>query len=641
MKRFTVRFMPEGVSVQVDAGTDLLRAATLAGISIRSNCGGEGTCGRCAVLVKEGHVAAKQGHLPHRLKEAGYVQACSSLVEGDAVVEVPEASRLADHRVLLDKMSRGEVLAEESLEGLERYPVSPLAFRVALRMDPPTLTDCAADLVRLRAHLRKAGIQGEILAPRRFLQGMPETLRQGEWGVTLSLSRASRSLEAFGLKPGCDSSGPGVGLAVDIGTTTIVTYLVDLATGAILDSRGTYNRQALFGDDVINRIIHATENPGGLRELQEACVETINGLVRKASRHRGIEPGEIQAACVAGNTTMTHLFMGVSPRYIRLEPYIPAATDFPPVPASELGLQVHPEAPVWAFPAVASYVGGDIVSGVLATGMAHREEVSLFIDIGTNGEMVLGNCDWLVSCACSAGPCFEGSGITSGMRAIPGAIERLEIEPGTLDCHITTVGGSEPKGICGSGLVDALAEMRRAGIIDRSGSFLMDGEHPRLVMGEDGPEYLVVPGLYGETGQDIVITENDVKNLLRAKGAVYAGIRSLLRAVDLPLEAISRIYIAGGFGNYLNIRDSVEIGLLPDVDPGLYTFVGNTSIKGARLALMSQEARDEALELGQKMTYLELSVGTTFMEEYVSAMFIPHTDMGLFPSVTGAGPENG
>ncbi len=632
MVTHSVKFIPDDVTVKVEKGTDLLRAATLAGVPLRSNCGGEGTCGRCAVLVRKGTVTSRGGNLPERLRETGYVLACATFVEGDLVVEVPESSRLAEHKVLLEKMSRREVLAEKESDGLERYVPSPLCFRVPLKMDPPTLTDCSSDLVRLRANLRKAGLE-EVEVNPSLLRHLPHVARKGDWEVTASISRAGSGLDLFHLEPG-RVDGPVTGLCVDIGTTTIVTYLVNMDTGVVLDSRGTYNRQAPYGEDVITRIIHATENPEGLKELQEACVNTINDLLTKALGQRGLAHHDIQATIIAGNTTMTHLFLGISPKYIRLEPYVPVASDFPPVKADDLGLATHPASPVWCMPAVASYVGGDIVSGVLSSGMARRDEVSLFIDIGTNGEIVLGNRDWLVSCACSAGPCFEGSGISSGMRAMPGAIERMEIDPDTLECSLSTVGGSSPKGICGSGLVDALAEMRKAGIIDRSGRFAVDRRNPRLRTGDEGPEFLVAAAENGRDS-DIVVTESDVKNLLRAKGAVYAGIRSLLRAVGLPIGVISRIYIAGGFGNYLNVRDSVEIGLLPDVDPSLYVFIGNSSIKGARLALMSQEALEEARDLARKMTYVELSVGTAFMDEYVSAMFLPHTDLSLFPSVAG------
>lgn len=331
---------------------------------------------------------------------------------------------------------------------------------------------------------------------------------------------------------------------------------------------------------------------------------------------------------------MAHLFLGLSPKYIRLKPYIPTANTFPPVRAGDLGLAVNPRAWVLSFPAVASYVGGDIVAGVLATRIAWEEPLTLFIDIGTNGEMVLGNRDWLISCACSAGPAFEGGGITFGMRAMKGAIERVEIDPETFEVEVKAISGYRPMGICGSGLIDLIAKMRRVGLIDRTGHFQLDKKTPRLRETEDGDvEFVLVWGQDTECGKDIVITESDIKTLIRSKGAVFAGIQSLLRTVGLDLEAIDRILIAGGFGNYLNVADAVEIGLLPDLPPAKYRFVGNTAVKGAKLGLLSRPALEEAKEIASRMTYVELSVGTTFMDEFVSALFLPHTNLSLFPSV--------
>jgi Uncharacterized metal-binding protein len=337
---------------------------------------------------------------------------------------------------------------------------------------------------------------------------------------------------------------------------------------------------------------------------------------------------------IAGNTTMTQLFLGVDPRYIRLEPYIPTMTSVPPVPAREIGLHMIPEALVHCYPSVASYVGGDIVAGTLVTDLANGEDIILFIDIGTNGEIVLGNQDWLVTCACSAGPSFEGGGITFGMRAMPGAIERVIIDSETLDVSLKVINNTPPVGICGSGLVDCIAKLLEAGIIDRAGNFQMGHKSgsKRIRATSDDKEFVLAWAHQSGGNKDVVITENDVKNVIRAKGAIYAGIRSLLNMVAVDLEMISRIVIAGGFGNYLNVHDSVRIGLLPDLDTDRFEFIGNSSVKGARLALLSQNAWREAEELGRKMTYVELSVGATFMDEYVSALFLPHTDLSLFPS---------
>ncbi|MFZ3371836.1 MAG: ASKHA domain-containing protein, partial [Desulfitobacteriaceae bacterium] len=518
---------------------------------------------------------------------------------------------------------------------LLKYERHPLANKVRLQITEPTITENASDWARLQMELKRVLQAGNkpINIPLSVLQKLPESLRQANWDVSVTLTDLDNEYTVTRVDKGNDR--PTYGLAVDIGTTTVVVYLLDLLTGEIVDRQGTYNKQAKFGDDVISRIVYAVDTPENLQEIHQAVVDTINDLTDKILVRQTLDVQELTTAVVAGNTTMTQLFLGVDPRYVRLEPYIPTMNEVPPVAAREIGLHLLPEGLVHSFPSVASYVGGDIVSGTLITDMANGEDIVLFIDIGTNGEIVLGNQDWLVSCACSAGPCFEGGGIAFGMRAMPGAIERINIDASTLDVTYKVVGSILPVGICGSGLVDGLAKLRDAGIIDRAGNFQLT--HPsnseRLRATSDDKEFVLAWAHQAGGDKDIVITENDVKNLIRAKGAIYAGIRSLLTMVAVEIDMISRIVIAGGFGNYLNVHDSVEIGLLPDLPPESYQFIGNASVKGARLALLSQNAWREALELSRKMTYVELSIGTTFMDEFVSALFLPHTDLSLFPSV--------
>lgn len=635
MTRPKVTFLPDGVTVEVEKGTTLFRAAAQAGIELKTTCGGDGTCGQCAVLIREGEALIGEGNLSRRHRQLGYRLACRTRITGDLVVEIPKESRLAEHQIVLEKIQKREILAEKEIDVFHRYPFQPLVRQVPVVVEEPSLTENTSDLSRLMVKLRRETGAEHLSIGLEALKELPETMRKKGFRVTAMVADLPGRTEVTAVRPG-HREVPAYGLAVDIGTTTVVVHLVDLETGNTIDRRGTHNRQARYGDDVINRIIHAVEAENGRRELQQAVIRTINELVDQVLARNELTPDQIQVAVVAGNTTMTHLFLGIDPRYIRLEPYIPAASSFPPVRAAELGLHIYPGALVFSFPAVASYVGGDIVAGVLATDISNSEALCLFIDIGTNGEIVLGNREWMVACACSAGPCFEGGGITFGMRAMPGAIERVEIHPNTYHVSVKTIGGGKPLGICGSGLVDALAKLREAGVIDRAGKF-QPVETPRRRDGPDGPEFVLVWGEESEEGKDIVITEADIKNLLRAKGAIYAGIRSLLQMVALPVEAIEKVYIAGGFGNYLNVRDAIEIGMLPDIPHEKYEFVGNTSVKGARLALLSRAAWREAGVLAGKMTYLELSAGNYFMDEFVSAMFLPHTDLTLFPSVAGGG----
>lgn len=636
MPPFQIKFMPENRIIEVDSGTSLLHAAAKAEIFIKSGCGSKGSCGACKVVVLSGEpLVTGTGNLtPEQISE-GVRLACQTMIQGDMTVEVPLESRLKEHQVLMGDVQKG-LLQESDHDLLEKFGHQPLATKLRISLSAPTLTENTSDWSRLNMEIRRVLKTGEkpVDIPLSVLKHLPEALRRANWDVSVTLTDIESGITVTHVEPGNDN--PPYGLAIDIGTTTVVVYLVNLSTGEIIDQQGSYNKQAKFGDDVITRIVYAVENQQQLEEMRIAVVETINELIDKILARQSLNNTDFSAAVVAGNTTMTQLFLGVDPRYIRLEPYIPTMANVPSIPARDIGLHMLPDALVHCYPSVASYVGGDIVSGTLVTDLANGEDIILFIDIGTNGEIVLGNQDWLVSCACSAGPSFEGGGITFGMRAMPGAIERVVIDPETLDVSLKVISKTLPVGICGSGLVDCLSKLLGAGIIDRVGNFQMG--HPansaRLRATSDDKEFVLAWADQAGGGKDVVITENDVKNTIRAKGAIYAGIRTLLNMVSVEMEMISRIVIAGGFGNYLNVQDSIQIGLLPDLDEELYQFIGNSSIKGARLALLSQNAWREAKELGQKMTYVELSVGPTFMDEYVSALFLPHTDFSLFPSCT-------
>jgi uncharacterized 2Fe-2S/4Fe-4S cluster protein (DUF4445 family) len=636
MPPFQIKFMPEGRIIEADSGTSLLHAAAQAEIYIKSGCGSKGSCGACKVVVLSGEpqVIGTGNLTPEQISD-GLRLACQTMIQGDMTVEVPLESRLKEHQVLMGDVQKG-ILQESDHDLLEKFGHQPLATKLRISLSAPTLTENTSDWARLSMEIRRVLKTGErpIDIPLSVLKNLPEALRQANWDVSVTVTDIDSGITVTRVEPGNDN--PPYGLAIDIGTTTVVAYLVNLSTGEVVDQQGSYNKQAKYGDDVITRIVHAVENAKQLEEMRVAVVETVNELLDKILVRQSLTSNDFSVAVAAGNTTMTQLFLGVDPRYIRLEPYIPTMTNVPSIPARDIGLHMLPEALVHCYPSVASYVGGDIVSGTLVTDLANGEDIILFIDIGTNGEIVLGNQDWLVSCACSAGPSFEGGGITFGMRAMPGAIERVLIDPDTLDVALKVISKVLPVGICGSGLVDCLSKLLGAGIIDRVGNFQMG--HPansaRLRTTSDDKEFVLAWADQAGGGKDVVITENDVKNTIRAKGAIYAGIRTLLNMVSVEMEMISRIVIAGGFGNYLNVQDSVQIGLLPDLDEELYEFIGNASIKGARLALLSKDAWREAKELGQKMTYVELSVGPTFMDEYVSALFLPHTDFSLFPSCT-------
>ncbi|WP_425060560.1 Na(+)-translocating NADH-quinone reductase subunit F [Sporomusa carbonis] len=653
-KRF-VTFLPAGIKVEVESGTDLLTAASKANIELKAPCGGDGTCGKCAVQIKNGRVKARRdSHLATRMAEKGLNLACQTLVQDeDLVVEIPKTSALSKHQVLVDRNPAGEgisealsnyllhvwqlkeLLLEKQESPLNGYSLNPLCRRIRLTLPVANLQDNRDDLNRLTMALKKETKCTDIHVPLPIIRNLGEILRAEHFKVTVLLSEVGGKAEVISVEPG-HGHQPLYGIAVDIGTTTVVAYLLDLEKGRVVETAGTHNRQARFGDDVISRIVYAVDEPDGLKTVHQSIIDTINTLIIDLLvKQRHIKETDIRVMMTAGNTTMAHLFLGINPKYIRLEPYIPTTNFFPVVKAQELGLRINDDALVFSYPSVASYVGGDIVSGALFTKMGDAEApISLLIDIGTNGEMVLGAGDWLVTCSCSAGPAFEGSGITFGMRAMHGAIERMEVDPQTYEVSYTTVNNGKPVGICGSGLIDCLAKLRRTGIIDRAGKFQTSLPTERMRFGEAGPEFVLVWREDTDLDRDIIISEADVKNLLRAKGAVFAGIRTLLNVVGFDLESIEHIYVAGGFGNYLNIPDAIAIGLLPDLPIEKYKYVGNTSAKGACMALLSQEAWAEANNLAGKMTYIELSVGNLFMDEFVSSLFIPHTDLTLFPNVS-------
>jgi len=493
-------------------------------------------------------------------------------------------------------------------------------------MPPPTLDDNISDLERLKRELFSGGMAC-LRVPFRFMPGLASTVRKGGWEITLCTMHTEDCEEIISIAPG-NKKTPQYGVAIDIGTTTIVVFLIDLVSGDLVDIASTYNSQIQFGDDVITRIVHATEH-NKLKELNNAVISDINILLSIICKTHNISIDSIDCFVVAGNTTMTHLFLGLDPSAIREEPYIPTANTFPLSYAGELGIKVNPNIPVYAFPCVASYVGGDIVSGVLAAQLHKKQELCIFIDIGTNGEIVIGNAEWLVAAACSAGPCFEGSGIKHGMRATDGAVEDIKINRETLEVELKVIGENvKPSGICGSGMIAAIAEMFFAGIIDQKGK-LLKGVSDRVRDGGDGLEFVIH---YSED-RDIVLAESDIENIIRAKAAIYAGFSTLLNDVGFTFDDIQKVYIAGGFGKFLDIEKAIMIGMLPELPKERFQYMGNSSITGAYLCILSRNLRAEAEDIAKKMTYIELSVSHSFMSEYISGLFIPHTNIDSFPSV--------
>jgi len=655
------------VAVQVPGGSTLSEAARLAGLSLNQPCGGQGRCGRCAVIVETDRSAVRLRSTIRLSSEdvaAGYALACQTVVEGETWVVVPPQEvverRLVSHKaaariaVPLDYDHRRH-------QSLQRY---------FLRLQPPDLADQTDDWSRVSRELARLGVR-HVRTGLPVMQALGGVLRgsydgddsgsddsreransgvQTEpWGVTAVVAMDSWDMPAgpprlLALLPG-DQTQRHFGAAIDIGTTTVTVWLVNLANGEVIAQAADYNDQIARGEDVISRIIYAGKG-NNLAEMQGLVVGTINRLLGIACAQVAARSDEIFKVTIAGNTTMMHLLLAIPPESIRLAPYIPAFNHMPALSAGELGLAVHPQAVVDCLPGVASYVGADISAGVLSTHMDEAPELILFIDVGTNGETVLGNADWLVTCACSAGPAFEGAGVEHGMRATAGAIEEVWITgadtPSPYEPAYRVIGreGTKPRGICGSGLLSLLAEMFITGVVDRAGN-LKVGASPRIREGEHGPEYVVVWGAETAHGRDIALTKVDIDNLMRAKAAIYAGFTVLAQSVGVELADVSRMLIGGSFGQYINVEKAVQIGLLPDLPAppdsaspwDRFQFLGNTAIRGAYMALLRRDAREHLLDVARKMTYLELSADNTFYDAFTSALFLPHTDIAQFPSV--------
>lgn len=517
----------------------------------------------------------------------------------------------------------------EELAQLRGETLDPLVRLVVVAVEPPSLSDTSSDEERLQRALRQHLGDGRARLSLPALVALGPALRRGDSHVVVTLAEVDDAPCVVAVAPG-DPGGRSLGLAVDVGTTTVSMELLDLATGESLGTRVAGNGQRVFGADVTSRLMHA-EKPGGLDALHQAVVTTLNALIDALVDASGAAREELRAMACAGNTIMTHILLGLDPTAIRREPYVPVTTVFPTVRAREVGLDLADEAILYALPAVSGYVGGDITAGLLATGIADQEKLSILIDIGTNGETVLGNREWLTACSGSAGSAFEGCGLEWGMSATTGAIERVWVEEGHI--AYATIGGVKPRGICGSGLVEALGSFLDAGLIDRSGK--LNPQAPGVRRGEYHPEIVLAHAAETAAGKDITLRQPDIENLIRDKAALYAGSRILLANVGLSFDEVDRVLIAGNFGRSLNIEQAVRIGLLPDMPRERIRFIGNSSLAGARLALLSHATWRRALEVATSVLTVELTVEPHYFDEYTAGLFLPHTDLSLFPSVAG------
>jgi len=622
MKKFSITFLPEGKSVEVDEGMTIAESAQVAEVFIDNLCGGEGVCGKCRVRISKGRAEAEK-HAKALFTEddleKGYVLACQTKIHDDLEVVIPAQSRMEEE----------QIMTGESAKDSEGPEFRPLVTKVYLELSPPTLEDNIADIERISRELRKKIGWQDLDISLNCLQHLSEKLRENDWKVTVSIAKEKNRRRILKIEP-LDTTDHNYGVAVDVGTTTVVAQLVDMNSGKLIGVEGSHNLQASYGEDVISRMIYAC-GKGGISRLHKAVVKNINQLVEELSVKNGISPEEINAIVAAGNTTMSHFLLNLSPCSIRLDPYVPTADVYPQIIAADIGIHVGPNGLLETIPSVASYVGGDIVAGVMSCGISDSEEVRGLIDIGTNGEIAMGNSEWLVCCSASAGPAFEGGGTKCGMRATKGAIEKVKISDGRLQYQ--TIADADPRGICGSGLIDSIYELVKNGIIGAGGKFNRTLKDPRLTVEDNIPQYTIAYPAETETGEAIFITESDISSLIKSKGAVFAAIKALVDYIGLGFDQIETFYVAGGFGNFLDIPKAVAIGLLPDIPREKIKFIGNSSLTGARKCLLSEKALEKCFNISRSMTNIELSNYQPFMDEYIAALFLPHTNRKLFPSV--------
>lgn len=633
-KKVRVHFEPDNVDIIVAQRENLLHAAIEAGVHINASCGGTGVCGTCKVLIKKGEVETSR---TEQLSDAEYGegvrQACQSHILTDLTVYIPVESRL-------EKAILGREAKDVSLALATGWRFKPPLSKFYIEVSPPTIEDNTSDLSRVLRGLKQRYHLSDLTVDFEVLQRLPHVIREGNWKVTVTTLVTAlkpkagdrRKPRVINIEPG-DTREKHYAFAFDIGTTTICGQLLDLNRGKVLADAINFNGQIKYGADVITRIAYS-QKPGGLKKLQQTAIATINSVIDELLAQSKVDIEDVGHMLVAGNTVMTHLLLGLDPKYLRLAPYTPVANFVPPVEASSLGIKVRGQVYIFAAPSVASYVGGDIVSGIVGAGVHQREKLTLYIDIGTNGEIVVGNSEWMVTASCSAGPAFEGGGVKHGMVATVGAIEDFAINPTSLEPEIRTIGKVKPKGICGSGLINIIAGLLEIGVIGQNGKFNTGLSTKRIREGSDGYEYVLVWAPETQTGKDIVITEVDIDNLIRAKAAMYAGCQTLTKSVQVNSSDLEQVIIAGNFGSSLTIERAITIGLLPDIPRDRFTFIGNGSLMGARLSSFSRDILDDMRRVAMMMTNYELSENVDFMNNYVAALFLPHTDAKEFPEVS-------
>ena len=634
----SVTFKVNGSDVVMHAleGDNLLEAARRANVAIDAPCSGNGACGKCKVRLVSGEVdSPRTRHISEEEYAEGWRLSCVSRVMSDVVVEVPDIASAYRSRMRVADISSEKELAifnhtKAEIEATGIAFVNNLSS-LTVTMDPPSTEDTMPDNERLAWKLREATGAEKVTITYAALKKLARVMRQNDFTVRCVIETGEAVNVLDVMAPG--DATPVAGLVVDLGTTSVAAILVDMETGAVIAKASTGNGQIRYGADVINRIIES-DREGGSERLQKAVIdESLRPLVQEMCAATKIRTQNVYRMCLAGNTTMNHLLLGLYADPVRMEPYIPTFFHADDMRAGSLHLGLHPEAKLILAPNIGSYVGGDITAGAFASTMWNREEMALFIDLGTNGELVFGNNEFLMSCACSAGPAFEGGDISCGMRATDGAIDSCTIDPETMEPSYTTIGDTDhPIGICGSGIIDIIAELFRAGIINGKGKFSREGRRVRFDENGMGSYILAFAEDTGEV-RDVSINEVDIDNFIRAKGAIFSATMTMLGSMGMDPSVLEHVYVAGGIGSGINMKNAVTIGMLPDIDLERFSYIGNSSLSGAYAMLTSTQSREKVDELARSMTYLELSTEPGYMDAFVAACFLPHTDAALFPSV--------
>ncbi len=626
-KHLTVNIHPFNAKVRVPHGMDILSAIKKANLPVKTSCGGKGTCGECVVRVLSGRYKSKpSAALSNDLIEQGYALACLTKITDDLTIQMPKFGELSV-KTVTDSQYYFE--HKDDISGVSE--VDPIVKIIDLTLPAPTVDDNYSDLKRLTRKIRKELHVEHVDCEYAVIKKLAHAVRQNEGSIKAVIFNQETSWIIIDVVPDMEKKSI-YGIVCDVGTTTVALQMVDLTNGKIVSTASSFNQQIKCGEDIISRINYASK-PKHLKELQRLIIDTINNLISSEIISANISESDIYYASISGNTTMIHLLLSLDPSYIRQEPYVPTINGAPFVLSRELGLRMNEQGRVHCAPSVGSYVGGDITAGLLCTPiLTGSEGISLFVDIGTNGELVIGNSDWLMSCACSAGPAFEGEGVKCGMPAAEGAIESVKFKrDGELQLKI--IGAKKPRGVCGSGLIDLLAELLKHRYIDRNGTFNMERAGKRIVESDAGKGFLIAMAKKCYWGRDLIITENDIGNLIRTKAAVFSACSLLMKYLGITFDKVDFFYIAGGFGRQVNIENAIRIGLFPDSRRDKYIYLGNSSLLGAYLILMSDKNRELVDGIAEKMTYVELNTEPDYMNEYTGALFLPHTNIDLFPTI--------